>query len=55
VNGSICNMNVLDCDSNQGILVVKYMSHKNWRPQIGIQQGDLRLRLRIRSLDNRSQ
>jgi hypothetical protein len=43
VNGSIRNMNVLDCDSNQGILVVKYMSHKNWRPQIGIQQGDLRL------------
>jgi hypothetical protein len=55
VNGSIRNMNVLDCDSNQGILVVKYMSRKNWRPQIGIQQGDLRLRLRIRSLDDRSQ
>jgi hypothetical protein len=28
VNGSIRNMNVLDCDSNQRILVVKCMLHK---------------------------
>jgi hypothetical protein len=28
VNGSIHNMKVIDCDSNQGILVVKCMTQK---------------------------